>query len=108
MGEIIITSKADLTLIIQQVMAEALKPLLTQSITAPESIDDVFLNIEQAATYLHKKRSTIYYLVGKRVIPAYKRGGRLLFKKIELKKWVEKSKRKTNDELALIVKQRSN
>ena len=60
--------------------------------------DKELLTSVEAAEYLGYKISSIYSLVQERRIPHYKPGGRLLFKRSELKNWVELSRVETVSE----------
>ena len=58
-----------------------------------------FLNITQAAKYLHVARQTLYGLTSSRRIQHYKTGKFIFFKKQELDIWIEKHKIKTREEI---------
>jgi excisionase family DNA binding protein len=106
MSEVILTSRDELTAIVRKAISDALVPLLTNLPTPVKPDDDIYINVEQAAALLHKKPSTIYFLVRNRKFPVYKNGNKLLFKKAELQQWVEQGKQRTNDELSVAAKQR--
>ncbi len=58
-----------------------------------ESQSSEFLNIDEAAEYLKLKKSYIYNLVYKNLIPFYKpTGKKLLFNKAELIEWIKRSR----------------
>ena len=57
------------------------------------------MNVTQVAEYLSLAKQTIYALVHKMEIPNYKQGKRLYFKKADIDKWIEKSRRKTREEI---------
>jgi len=61
-------------------------------------IDKIF-DIQQAADFLHLKTPTLYGLTSKRILPCFKRGKRVYFKRSELTKWLEAGKRKTVSDL---------
>ena len=107
MAEILVMAKEELIAVIQQAVSEAINQILSKPVLQADSNDDTFINVEQVAELLHKKRSTIYYLVRNRSIPLYKRGNRLLFKKSEIQNWIEKGKQRTNEEISEVVKQRN-
>ena len=52
--------------------------------------DDGFLDTDAAASYLNLTRSAVYHLVERHKLPCRRAGGRLLFDKRELRRWVEK------------------
>jgi len=54
--------------------------------------DIEFLDVNEAASFLRLKKSTLYQLVFKRGIPHYKKTKRLLFKKSELIEWVQQKR----------------
>lgn len=63
------------------------------------SYDDKPLNIEEAAAFIRKPKSTIYQLTSTRGIPFSKMGRQLLFFKKDLLKWIEEGKKKTHKEI---------
>lgn len=107
MSEIIITDKDQLFKILNECVNEAVQKAFINIQPQPHLKEETFIGVDAAAELLHKKRSTIYHLVRNRIIPVYKRGNRLLFKKNELELWVDQCKQKTNDEIAVIAKQRN-
>ena len=57
------------------------------------------MDIQEAAAFLNLALPTLYAKTSKRVIPHYKQGKKLLFKRAELIAWIESSRVKTmNDE----------
>ena len=66
----------------------AIKSELQVSTTKPQK---EWLSIKEAAEYINYEEKSIYGLVRKRQIPHYKRG-RLLFKREELRRWIEDSR----------------
>ncbi len=65
--------------------------------TVPESD---LLNINEAAQLLNLARATVYNLVSRRALPAFKKSGRLYFSKTALIDWIKSGKRATLAELA--------
>jgi excisionase family DNA binding protein len=63
------------------------------------SHDDKPLNIEEAAAFIKKPKSTVYQLTSTRQIPFSKMGKQLLFFKKDLLKWIEDGKKKTQKEI---------
>ena len=61
--------------------------------------DRDFYTSDEAATYCGVRISTIYSWVHDDLIPHYKPGGRLLFKRSELREWIESSRIPTHEEL---------
>ncbi|WP_133259497.1 helix-turn-helix domain-containing protein [Pseudochryseolinea flava] len=60
---------------------------------------ETLLNVQEAAALLSLAVPTLYEKTSTRIIPHYKHGKKLLFKKSELLAWVESTKRKTVHEL---------
>lgn len=66
------------------------KRLQNQSKTVPA---EGFIDLETACEVVHLKKPTIYKLAQKGLIPHYKPAKELLFRRSELIKWVEDSRR---------------
>jgi len=64
-----------------------------------ETTSDEIFKIEQVAKYLFLSVPTIYGYISKGLIPHYKVGKRLYFKKTEILDWIYKNKRLTNEEI---------
>lgn len=85
---------------------EEFKALLKQAIkevikdSHDEPIDDEVMDIHEAARFLRFKVSTVHDKTFKREIPHFKTGKILLFKRSELRAWVESRRVATNDDLA--------
>ncbi len=73
---------------------KAIEKLNTQSTS-----DDVFMNIEQVASFVGLSKATIYGLTHERCIPHFKTGKRLYFKKSEIVNWISSTKVKTKQEV---------
>jgi len=56
-----------------------------------------FLNTKAVASYLDLKRSTLYSLVEQRLIPHYRIGRQIRFKKSDVDEWLEQRKRPIMD-----------
>ncbi|WP_205529499.1 helix-turn-helix domain-containing protein [Taibaiella koreensis] len=63
-----------------------------------EHLEEGFMNITEAASFLNLAESTIYGKVCRSEIPVNKKGKRLYFEKEELQKWVLEGRRKTVEE----------
>ncbi len=61
-------------------------------------MEQIFLNVKEAADFIGLKPQTIYQLCGQRKIPYYKRG-HLLFAREELEAWIKAGKVATRAEL---------
>lgn len=57
------------------------------------------VDIEQASTLLKKSKSTIYRYTCNNIIPFYKVGNSLRFRKTELIEWIKSHKIKTEEEI---------
>lgn len=66
-------------------MVSALRPPI------PE--EKPLIGIDEACAIIQKAKPTIYALVRKGIIPAYKRGKKLYFYKEELLQWVESGRK---------------
>ena len=56
----------------------------------------VLIEIEDACRIIHKAKATIYTLVRKGILPAYKKGKKLYFYEDELLAWVENGRKETS------------
>jgi len=61
-----------------------------QALPQPEKIKP-YLNIDEVCELLDLAKQTIYTMTHKKQIPFIRRGGKLLFSREEIKKWVEAS-----------------
>ena len=66
----------------------------------PKIQENDFLTVQEAGVYLDLARPTIYALTSKGVIPYFKRGKKVYFKKIDLEAYLLQGRRKTYKELA--------
>jgi excisionase family DNA binding protein len=57
------------------------------------------LTLEEASQFLNIAKQTIYGFTSKRLIPHFKRGKKLYFKKSELESWILESKKVTAKEI---------
>lgn len=60
---------------------------------------DKLINVQEAAALLNLAINTVYEKTSERLIPHYKHGKKLMFKKSELLAWIELRKRKTLTEI---------
>lgn len=58
-----------------------------------------YLSLEEAATYLSLKKSTLYQYTSKKILPFYKIRRKILFKVDELNEFIENHRVKTSDEI---------
>lgn len=80
-------------------LKEAIREILNE-IEQPDSkaLPEI-LNVNQVSEVLDLKVSTIYEKTSLKLIPHFKKGGKLLFMRSEIEKWVKEGKVKTTDEL---------
>ena len=64
----------------------------------PASDKHVLVEIEDACRIIKKAKPTIYTLVRKGILPAYKKGKKLYFYEDELLAWIENGRRKTAEQ----------
>jgi len=57
-------------------------------------------NLSETCEFLHLSKPTLYAMTSKNLIPHYKRGKKLYFKKTELTNWLNEGKKKTASEIA--------
>lgn len=79
---------------------EKLEKLIEQANSEPENDVDDIMDVEQAATFLKRKKNTIYRYVSSGTIPHIKSEGKLLFNKERLTKWLQEGSVKTAKEIA--------
>lgn len=87
-------SKAEL----KDLIKEALSDILKEGKDYLSHTADI-LDVNQAATFLKSKVTTLYEKTSTKTIPHFKRGNRLYFKREELEAWIQKGKVKTIDEV---------
>lgn len=89
---------------IQEIIRVELRTVLKESNGShPESLPDI-LNVEQTARFLNRSIDAIYKLTAKKLIPHYNPSGKLLlFKRVDLMKWMETGKIKTISEMKIEV-----
>ncbi|MCC8361002.1 helix-turn-helix domain-containing protein [Salinimicrobium sediminilitoris] len=61
--------------------------------------EDKLMDIDELTKYIHYKKSSIYGLVQDKKIPYFKAAGRLHFRKNDIDKWLNESRRPTTKEL---------
>jgi excisionase family DNA binding protein len=96
MNELIIISKEQLEVIIQDSLLKSLQR--QKQIKQDET--DKFLSLEEASDYLQLAKQTLYGFTSQRTIPFIKRGKKLYFKKVDLEKWLNEGRKLTSSEIA--------
>ena len=71
---------------------------MVSELKLPSSEKRVLIEIEDACRIIHKAKATIYTLVRKGILPAYKKGKKLYFYEDELLTWVENGRKKTSEQ----------
>ncbi len=87
---------------LQALVQNAIRTVITErspkTSTATAPANDL-LSINEASSFLHLAKPTIYGLVSQSKIPCMKRGKKLYFSKGELMTWLQQGRRKTTAEL---------
>ena len=71
---------------------------MVSALQPPASDKHVLVEIEDACRIIKKAKPTIYTLVRKGLLPAYKKGKKLYFYEDELLAWIENGRRKTSEQ----------
>lgn len=71
---------------------------MVSELQPPASDKHVLVEIEDACRIIRKAKPTIYTLVRKGVLPAYKKGKKLYFYEDELLAWIDNGRRKTAEQ----------
>ena len=82
--------------VIDDCVARALNKALNTRALEPESASAVF-DLVESAKYLKLSKSTVYSLARKRILPHFKQGRHMFFRKEELDKWLESGRVETDD-----------
>lgn len=95
-------AQADISLSIQSGKSEEVLQEVRQVREAVKNVTarpPELLDVRGAAKLLGMTEAAIYTKVHNKLIPYFKQGGRLLFKRSELEKWVFSARVKTRDEM---------
>lgn len=79
-------------------LKETLKEILAEDKVTGEN-QSTLINIQEAAALLNLAVATIYEKTSEKLIPHYKHGKKIMFKKSELLAWVESRRVKTIHEI---------
>ena len=71
---------------------------MVSELQPPASDKHVLVEIEDTCRIIRKAKPTIYTLVRKGLLPAYKKGKKLYFYEDELLAWIENGRRKTSEQ----------
>lgn len=65
--------------------------------TTKSSGENKFMDVQEVASYLHVKRSTVYQWTSAKTLPCYKFGRLIRIRKNDLEEWIEKHRIEIND-----------
>jgi len=82
----------------KSLLKEALKEILSED-RIETTNEATLINIQEAAALLNLAVATIYEKTSEKLIPHYKHGKKIMFKKSELLAWVESRRVKTIHEI---------
>lgn len=82
----------------KSLLKETLKEILSEDKIVSAN-DSTLINIQEAAALLNLAVTTIYEKTSEKIIPHYKHGKKIMFKKSELLAWVESRRVKTIHEI---------
>lgn len=82
----------------KSLLKEALKEILSED-RIETTHEATLINIQEAAALLNLAVATIYEKTSEKLIPHYKHGKKIMFKKSELMAWVESRRVKTIHEI---------
>jgi len=82
----------------KSLLKETLKEILAEDKVTTEN-QSTLINIQEAAALLNLAVNTIYEKTSEKIIPHYKHGKKIMFKKSELLAWVESRRVKTIHEI---------
>jgi excisionase family DNA binding protein len=82
----------------KSLLKETLKEILAEDKLTGEN-QSTLINIQEAAALLNLAVATIYEKTSEKLIPHYKHGKKIMFKKSELLAWVESRRVKTIHEI---------
>lgn len=84
---------------LDQLIQSSVRKALSEQSSKSSVTDDFPINIDEAAAFIKKPKSTVYQLTSTRNIPFSKVGKTLLFFKKDLLIWIEEGKKKTQKEI---------
>ncbi len=90
---------------LKTIVESSIRKILNEQGGRPNNEEGGFLNFEQACKFLDFAKPTLYSKTSKGEIPHFKKGKRLLFKKSELLKWIEGTRRKTKEDISALAEQ---
>ena len=82
----------------KSLLKEALREILAED-KVDTTNESTLINVQEAAALLNLAVNTLYEKTSEKVIPHYKHGKKIMFKKSELLAWVESRRVKTMQEM---------
>ncbi len=82
----------------KSLLKETLTEILSEGKIVSEN-ESTLINIQEAAALLNLAVTTVYEKTSEKIIPHYKHGKKIMFKKSELLAWVESRRVKTIHEI---------
>jgi excisionase family DNA binding protein len=95
MNEIIVTTHSELEKLIQNTIRKVINENRDKP---PEGLNEI-LTIDDASHFLNLAKQTLYGFTSKNLIPFFKRGKKLYFRREDLKIWVMDGKQLTKEEI---------
>jgi len=92
MKDIVLTSKEDLTHLIESSIRKIFKEELKNANSSQQVSKNEIVFLEEAIVITGLAKPTLYAKTSKNEIPHYKRGRKLYFKRSELLAWIEEGK----------------
>jgi len=78
-------------------LKEALREIMQEMKPTGKTVAEIF-DVKQAAQFLRLQVTTLYEKTSRKLIPHFKKGNKLLFKREELEAWVSEGKVKSAEE----------
>jgi excisionase family DNA binding protein len=78
-------------------LKETLREIMQEVKPTAQAVSEI-LDVKQAANYLRLKVTTLYEKTSRKLIPHFKKGNKLLFKRAELEAWISEGKVKSAGE----------
>ena len=82
----------------KSLLKETLREIMREEKSVSQTVSEI-LDVKQAANFLRLKVATIYEKTSRKLIPHFKRGNKIFFKRSELEAWVTEGKVKSTGEM---------
>ncbi|MDO9253906.1 MAG: helix-turn-helix domain-containing protein [Bacteroidales bacterium] len=82
--------------IIEECLTRAMNKYINLRLLEPDDYSSIF-DLEEAAKYIKLAKNSLYAMTSKRIIPHYKQGKHLYFRKDELDQWINIGKVTVDD-----------